>query len=119
MPSPLPGPCPDLLPRCRARAEGITYAWSHAHPLEAPLLDSSLTLCLSPGDHLVPYADSWWARPGGLQGPKCHRQPRLTLQSPSGSPPLLFPRRERDILFPGYTHLQRAQPIRWSHWILR
>uniref|UniRef100_A0A8D1NK29 Argininosuccinate lyase n=1 Tax=Sus scrofa TaxID=9823 RepID=A0A8D1NK29_PIG len=25
---------------------------------------------------------------------------------------------ERDILFPGYTHLQRAQPIRWSHWIL-
>ena len=26
---------------------------------------------------------------------------------------------ERDVLFPGYTHLQRAQPIRWSHWILR
>ncbi|KAK2499477.1 hypothetical protein MC885_000101 [Smutsia gigantea] len=25
---------------------------------------------------------------------------------------------ERDVLFPGYTHLQRAQPIRWSHWIL-
>ncbi|XP_067866413.1 argininosuccinate lyase-like isoform X2 [Heterodontus francisci] len=25
---------------------------------------------------------------------------------------------EIDILFPGYTHLQRAQPIRWSHWIL-
>ncbi|XP_053411070.1 argininosuccinate lyase isoform X2 [Nycticebus coucang] len=25
---------------------------------------------------------------------------------------------EHDILFPGYTHLQRAQPIRWSHWIL-
>uniref|UniRef100_A0A8C3W3M6 Argininosuccinate lyase n=1 Tax=Catagonus wagneri TaxID=51154 RepID=A0A8C3W3M6_9CETA len=25
---------------------------------------------------------------------------------------------ERDTLFPGYTHLQRAQPIRWSHWIL-
>jgi len=23
-----------------------------------------------------------------------------------------------DILFPGYTHLQRAQPIRWSHWIM-
>ena len=20
---------------------------------------------------------------------------------------------------PGYTHLQRAQPIRWSHWLLR
>lgn len=27
--------------------------------------------------------------------------------------------REIDILFPGYTHMQRAQPIRWSHWILR
>ncbi|CAJ0944697.1 unnamed protein product [Ranitomeya imitator] len=26
--------------------------------------------------------------------------------------------REVDILFPGYTHMQRAQPIRWSHWIL-
>eukprot|EP01059_Diplonema_ambulator_P025048 TRINITY_DN4202_c0_g2_i1.p1 TRINITY_DN4202_c0_g2~~TRINITY_DN4202_c0_g2_i1.p1 ORF type:complete len:470 (+),score=120.06 TRINITY_DN4202_c0_g2_i1:49-1458(+) len=23
-----------------------------------------------------------------------------------------------DLIFPGYTHLQRAQPIRWSHWIL-
>ncbi|XP_078278236.1 argininosuccinate lyase-like isoform X2 [Rhinoraja longicauda] len=26
--------------------------------------------------------------------------------------------KEIDILFPGYTHLQRAQPIRWSHWML-
>ena len=26
--------------------------------------------------------------------------------------------REIDILMPGYTHLQRAQPIRWSHWLL-
>ncbi|TNM85178.1 hypothetical protein fugu_009356 [Takifugu bimaculatus] len=25
---------------------------------------------------------------------------------------------EIDTLFPGYTHMQRAQPIRWSHWIL-
>ncbi|XP_030078238.1 argininosuccinate lyase [Microcaecilia unicolor] len=25
---------------------------------------------------------------------------------------------EIDVIFPGYTHLQRAQPIRWSHWIL-
>eukprot|EP00794_Sanderia_malayensis_P011392 gene11392-12578_t len=25
---------------------------------------------------------------------------------------------EVDILMPGYTHLQRAQPIRWSHWLL-
>ncbi|XP_054709886.1 argininosuccinate lyase-like isoform X2 [Uloborus diversus] len=25
---------------------------------------------------------------------------------------------EVDILMPGYTHLQRAQPIRWSHWML-
>lgn len=26
--------------------------------------------------------------------------------------------REIDVLMPGYTHMQRAQPIRWSHWIL-
>ena len=26
--------------------------------------------------------------------------------------------REVDIIMPGYTHLQPAQPIRWSHWIL-
>ncbi|KAK4310777.1 hypothetical protein Pmani_017678 [Petrolisthes manimaculis] len=26
--------------------------------------------------------------------------------------------REQTILMPGYTHLQRAQPIRWSHWLL-
>jgi argininosuccinate lyase len=25
---------------------------------------------------------------------------------------------EIDVLMPGYTHLQRAQPIRWSHWVL-
>jgi argininosuccinate lyase len=25
---------------------------------------------------------------------------------------------EIDLLMPGYTHLQRAQPIRWSHWLL-
>ncbi|CAL8265674.1 unnamed protein product [Merluccius merluccius] len=25
---------------------------------------------------------------------------------------------EIDVLFPGYTHMQRAQPIRWSHWVL-
>ncbi|KAI9207072.1 L-Aspartase-like protein [Polychytrium aggregatum] len=25
---------------------------------------------------------------------------------------------EIDIIMPGYTHLQRAQPIRWSHWLL-
>ena len=25
---------------------------------------------------------------------------------------------EVDILMPGYTHMQRAQPIRWSHWLL-
>ncbi|ODV61244.1 argininosuccinate lyase ARG4 [Ascoidea rubescens DSM 1968] len=24
---------------------------------------------------------------------------------------------EIDVLMPGYTHLQKAQPIRWSHWI--
>lgn len=26
---------------------------------------------------------------------------------------------EIDILMPGYTHLQPAQPIRWSHWLLK
>lgn len=26
--------------------------------------------------------------------------------------------REIDYVMPGYTHLQRAQPIRWSHWLL-
>ncbi|XP_014778296.1 argininosuccinate lyase [Octopus bimaculoides] len=26
--------------------------------------------------------------------------------------------REIDVLMPGYTHLQRAQPIRWSQWLL-
>ncbi|CAD5117611.1 DgyrCDS6366 [Dimorphilus gyrociliatus] len=26
--------------------------------------------------------------------------------------------KDKNIIFPGYTHLQRAQPIRWSHWIL-
>lgn len=31
----------------------------------------------------------------------------------------LCPSREIEILCPGYTHMQRAQPIRWSHWILR
>lgn len=25
--------------------------------------------------------------------------------------------KEIDVLMPGYTHLQRAQPIRWSHWL--
>eukprot|EP01135_Chromosphaera_perkinsii_P010756 Nk52_evm35s2209 gene=Nk52_evmTU35s2209 len=25
---------------------------------------------------------------------------------------------EIDLLFPGYTHLQRAQTIRWSHWLM-
>lgn len=26
--------------------------------------------------------------------------------------------KESDVLLPGYTHLQRAQPVRWSHWLL-
>lgn len=26
--------------------------------------------------------------------------------------------KEIDVLFPGYTHLQRAQPVRFSHWLL-
>jgi argininosuccinate lyase len=26
--------------------------------------------------------------------------------------------KELEVLMPGYTHLQRAQPIRWSHWLL-
>lgn len=27
-------------------------------------------------------------------------------------------RSEVDILLPGYTHLQRAQPVLWAHWLL-
>jgi argininosuccinate lyase len=27
--------------------------------------------------------------------------------------------RDIDVLMPGYTHLQRAQPVRWSHFLLR
>ncbi|XP_067948161.1 argininosuccinate lyase-like [Watersipora subatra] len=27
-------------------------------------------------------------------------------------------KRDIDVLMPGYTHLQQAQPIRWSHWVL-
>ncbi|MDQ4077969.1 MAG: argininosuccinate lyase [Chloroflexota bacterium] len=27
--------------------------------------------------------------------------------------------RGMDLLMPGYTHLQQAQPIRWSHWLLQ
>ncbi|WDK22035.1 argininosuccinate lyase [Colletotrichum graminicola] len=26
--------------------------------------------------------------------------------------------KEIDYIVPGYTHLQRAQPVRWSHWML-
>ncbi|ERL95955.1 hypothetical protein D910_00684 [Dendroctonus ponderosae] len=26
---------------------------------------------------------------------------------------------EIDVIMPGYTHLQRAQPVRWSHYLLR
>ena len=26
--------------------------------------------------------------------------------------------KELEVVMPGYTHLQRAQPIRWSHWLL-
>jgi argininosuccinate lyase len=27
-------------------------------------------------------------------------------------------RKHLDVVMPGYTHLQRAQPVRWSHWML-
>ena len=27
-------------------------------------------------------------------------------------------RRHLDVIMPGYTHLQRAQPVRWSHWMM-
>lgn len=30
----------------------------------------------------------------------------------------LFINSEIDILMPGYTHLQKAQPVLWSHWLL-
>ncbi|XP_015177863.1 PREDICTED: argininosuccinate lyase [Polistes dominula] len=26
--------------------------------------------------------------------------------------------KDNDIIMPGYTHMQRAQPIKWSHWLL-
>ena len=26
--------------------------------------------------------------------------------------------KEIDYIMPGYTHLQKAQPVRWSHWLL-
>lgn len=26
--------------------------------------------------------------------------------------------KEIDVIMPGYTHLQKAQPVRWSHWLL-
>ena len=26
--------------------------------------------------------------------------------------------KEIDFIMPGYTHLQKAQPVRWSHWML-
>ncbi|XP_043674516.1 argininosuccinate lyase isoform X2 [Vespula pensylvanica] len=26
--------------------------------------------------------------------------------------------KDNDVIMPGYTHMQRAQPIRWSHWLL-
>ncbi|XP_035523019.1 LOW QUALITY PROTEIN: argininosuccinate lyase [Morone saxatilis] len=42
-----------------------------------------------------------------------------SLKSPFGVLCRLFLNfREIDVLCPGYTHMQRAQPIRWSHWIL-
>ena len=25
---------------------------------------------------------------------------------------------EADVLMPGFTHLQNAQPVRWGHWIM-
>uniref|UniRef100_A0A2K5RF61 Argininosuccinate lyase n=1 Tax=Cebus imitator TaxID=2715852 RepID=A0A2K5RF61_CEBIM len=48
-------------------------------------------------------------------GSQCHWK---ALPQPPPEPLLLFSHRECDVLFPGYTHLQRAQPIHWSHWIL-
>ena len=30
----------------------------------------------------------------------------------------VFAENEIDIIMPGYTHLQPAQPVRWSHWLL-
>lgn len=89
----------------------------------APLLVSSFRMCLSPGGRLVSCAGSslqGWPLSSPL-GPAGRRRHRPALQSCAAPQTLrLFsPHRERDVLFPGYTHLQRAQPIRWSHWILR
>ena len=36
----------------------------------------------------------------------------------SSAPPPTAPSAEIDVLMPGYTHVQPAQPVRWSHWLL-
>ncbi|GAB1290234.1 Argininosuccinate lyase [Apodemus speciosus] len=51
----------------------------------------------------------------GYPGTHSVDQAGLELRNPPASASQV---RESDVLFPGYTHLQRAQPIRWSHWIL-
>ena len=62
---------------------------------------------------LLPSMQSLACRFPGVLG-----KPYLFLWTPTPQVPCFFCYRERDVLFPGYTHLQRAQPIRWSHWIL-
>lgn len=84
------------------------------------LLVSSLTICLSPGDpscRQIP-GSPVLLFPGRAQACRvwvAPPEPPEPLRHPVPTPP----HREHDVLFPGYTHLQRAQPIRWSHWILR
>uniref|UniRef100_A0A2K5RFK0 Argininosuccinate lyase n=1 Tax=Cebus imitator TaxID=2715852 RepID=A0A2K5RFK0_CEBIM len=72
------------------------------------------TFKLNPNDEDIHTANErrLKVRPAGSQ---CHWK---ALPQPPPEPLLLFSHRECDVLFPGYTHLQRAQPIHWSHWIL-
>lgn len=62
---------------------------------------------------------AWWS--GRQRKINTHKQHKLphTPNCALSKLPCGLSLREIDVLFPGYTHMQRAQPIRWSHWILR
>ncbi|XP_061658531.1 argininosuccinate lyase isoform X1 [Syngnathoides biaculeatus] len=78
----------------------------------ATLTGDALVLISAMVERAAAHLGAIQARPGRI----LYIEPQL-LQSPSVLfVVLLF--REIDVLFPGYTHMQRAQPIRWSHWIL-
>lgn len=64
---------------------------------------------------------AWWSgRQRKINTHKQHKLPHTPACNCALSKlPCGLSLREIDVLFPGYTHMQRAQPIRWSHWILR